>query len=63
MYNLFFPATLSGFKPKLKTPKKGVFWSHWLANCVLRIMPRHYKHNGEMDHLEKRNQDETVNIF
>ena len=35
MYNLFFPATLSGFKPKLKTPKKGVFWSHWLANCVL----------------------------
>ena len=25
-------------------------------------MPKHYKHNGEMDHLEKWNQDETVNI-
>ena len=22
-------------------------------------MPKHYKHNGEMDHLEKWNQDET----
>ena len=30
------PANLSGFKTKLKTPKKGVFWSHWLANCVLK---------------------------
>jgi hypothetical protein len=29
---------------------------------VLTIMPRHNKHNGEMDHLEKWNQDETVNI-
>ena len=37
MYNLFSPATLSGFKPKLKTPKKGVFWSHWLANYVLKV--------------------------
>ena len=25
-------------------------------------MPKHYKQNGEMDNLEKWNQDETVNI-
>ena len=26
---------------------------------VLTIMPRHNKHSGDMDHLEKWNQDET----
>jgi hypothetical protein len=25
-------------------------------------MPKHYKHNGDMDHMKKWNQDETMNI-
>jgi hypothetical protein len=36
MFNFFPPATLSGFKPKLKTPQKEVFWSRSLADCVLK---------------------------
>ena len=35
-----YPATLSGFKPKLKTPQKGVFWSHSLWDCVLNFRLR-----------------------
>ncbi len=60
MFNLFSPATLSGFKPKLKSPQKGLFWPHSLADCVLKVECWLFSINSLItlndliDHLAKR---------